>query len=389
MLSNAGDRLEWCDGPSASGTQQRQPSLAATLMAPGALSIVMQGALLRAEADRLAEYCLAWRSAFPRAQLICAISSSDCIANVPSEGGVVRAFAPLPALLVDTRLEAALRTIEMTCDVIVFAHPERPLPPIKSDSPGPNHTNLMIAAAHAGLAWADGHYVLRIRNDLLLRGPGFVAAFESGTRLPRGDWSLFRQRVVIPEVFTLNPLTLSHMPFHYSDWFHFGRREDVCAIWNEVSYVSQADAAFYDDQPHGPESNVVERRFRSRLAPEQTISFPVFHRAFPALQLARHNDGSCTEESLLVLADNFVVANLAECRAVIAKYQHVVDAMSPYTRLECVSQAIVNARVVHPGVPARTLFAGLIRRTERFEWGSYRAMRYLGRRFRRFVGRWT
>jgi hypothetical protein len=338
------------------------PNAAAAVERPGGVSIVLQGPLDRASIADVAARCAEWRRLFPMAQLVCAVSSHDGT---------------------DTGM------IERRCDVFVRAAEEPALPPIKTDSPGPNNVNRMIATARAGIAQASGRYVLRIRSDLLLRDRSFVALYDEGNACPRGDWALFEQRVLIPEVFTLNPFTLSRMPFHYSDWFHFGLRDDVAAIWEAAWPMTPADATHYARHPHRPGSNIVERRFRSRLAPEQTVHFPLVERAFPRVQLAEHNDCTSIEESMLFLADNFVVANLADSRAAIAKYQHLVDRMSHYTRLECLSQVLVRERARRLDEPAATVFADLIAATARYDsWASrlLRAVRSrlirLGKRLR-------
>jgi hypothetical protein len=308
----------------------------------GGLSIVLQGPLDAANGGAVATQCAAWRRLFPTAQLICAISSGD-----------------------------GADVVERACDTVVRAPAQPALPPIKTDSPGPNNVNRMIAAAQAGIAEADGTYVLRIRSDLVLGDRSFVARYDAGARHPRGDWAFLDQRVMIPEVFTLNPFTHVRLPFHYSDWFHFGLRHDVAAIWDAARPMTLDDATWYTRATHRPEANAVERRFLSRLAPEQAVHFPAIARAFPQLGLATHDDRTSVEESLLVLADNFVLANLAACGAQIAKYQHVVDRMSPYTRLECLSQALVRARDERRDTPARIVFADLIAATARYDaWPS-------------------
>jgi hypothetical protein len=342
--------------------------------APGALSILVQGPLHAAEAKQLAHRCEHWRALFPAAELIFAISSSDCLLLPPGWSGVLDRISLAPDVY-DESLTAAIHAIAAACNTLVVASEALPLPPMKSDSTGPNHVNLMIAAAQTGLALASGRYVLRIRSDLILRTRGFLATYQSELSFPRGQWSLFEQRVMIPEVFTLNPVTLSRMPFHFSDWFHFGLLSDVRLLWNRVKPMSVEDATYYVGRAHSSGSNLVERRFRSRFAPEQVVSFPALHRAFPTLKLDHHNDLTSLNESLLVLADNFILADLTACDAQIAKYQHVVDAMSPYTRLECLSQDLIRLRASRRDLPTLTVFAALSRKAAAYDSASARARR--------------
>ena len=98
-------------------------------------------------------------------------------------------------------------------------------------------------------------------------------------------------------------------------------------------------------------------------------------RAFPDLVLGEHNDMTSGEASLFVLADNFALANMAACGAVLPKYQDTIDRMRPYTRIECLSQADLDARAAHPDLPAAALFASEIRHMRRLDAIYSRAWR--------------
>lgn len=335
--------------------------------APGALSIVVQGAVDASRIALVAHNCAHWRRLFPSAQLICAASASDA--------------APAARSLDDGD---DARAIIAACDAVVFAPSARVLPPIKTDARGDNHVNLMIAAARAGLAEARGRHVLRIRNDLAFADRTFLAAYAACRDVPRGDRAVFEQRVLASEIFTLNPFTVSRMPFHVSDWFHFGLTRDVRAIWDAAECVTTEDAAYYASAPHRPGSKAVERRFLVRRASEQCVHFPVLRHAFPDLVLDLHNDMTSSETALFALADNFGLANMAACGATLPRYQDVIDRMSPFARLECLSQAQLRRRAIVRDMPGRQLFASEIAQVRRFETLSARARRAVRRRFRRW-----
>lgn len=313
-------------------------AIAAGIDRPGALSIVVQGHCGPGVADRVADNCGHWRGLFPAAQLICVISSGH------------------PPRTARARLTAI-------CDLLIEAPTAEPLPPMKIDSPGPNHVNLMIAAACAGLSVATGRRALRVRNDLTFGDRSFLDRYAQGQQAARGDRAVFAERILIAEVFTLNPFTVQRLPFHFSDWFHFGLTTDLRALWAAVTPMSRDDGTFYARHPHRAGSNAVERHFLARLAPEQIVGFPVFARAFPHLVLSDHNDPASAEESVLVLADNFVLADLRACSAAIPKYQHIVDRMRSYTRLECLNQRLLDRRIAARHRPAGSVWRTTIWRT--------------------------
>lgn len=320
----------------------------------GALSIVVHGPADAA----VAQNCAHWRRLFPQAQLICVTSQN-------TDGTAL-----------DQTLAARLT---ISCDTVLPAPAASSLPPMKTDSAGPNYVNQMIVAARAGLAAATGHHVLRVRSDLVFRNRAFLGAYVAGTALPRGPRRLFEHRVMIGEIFTLNPFTHVRLPFHFSDWFHFGLADDVSAIWRAAEPQDVNDGVFYAARPHRAGSNAVERRFLAHIAPEQAVHFPVFAHAFPDLTLTCHNDLTDRDTSLAVLADNFVLANLQSIGAELPKYRDVIETMSPYTRLECLSQAHLRALALRPCVSPATLFAEDIARTRRYG----RSIARLRRRVRR------
>lgn len=309
------------------------------------LSIVVQGGLFRANRATIAANLARWRAVFPKAQLICAISSSDFLASGEDH--------PTPRLTAEPEPDDAafLALLGRVCDVATIAPPCAVLPPIKTDSRGPNHVNLQIAAARAGLARSAGRHILRIRNDLMLDRQPMLAAHARAQLPPRGGRALFAERVLVSQLFTLNPLLAQRMPFHVSDWFHLGLASDLRRLWDAVVPLSATDAAWYAGRPHAAGSTTAERRFLTRWPPEQTITFPVFAAAFPDLSLTYHNDQTSVAASLSVVADNFGIANLSSCRAKLPQYQRDIDHMSSFTALECLSQSVLDRIAAEPRRP--------------------------------------
>lgn len=138
------------------------------------------------------------------------------------------------------------------------------------------------------------------------------------------------------------------MPFHYSDWFHFGLSKDIKDLWECVRKISFPDSVYYQSNRFLKNTNLLEKRFLIRLACEQYIHFPYFKKSFPHLKLDYHNDTKFVKESLYIMADNFIVANLRDMNAYIKKYQHIVRKMSKHTRIECMSQDILDEIIEDP-----------------------------------------
>lgn len=309
---------------------------------PGALSIVVQGGLTSDNLVQTAVYCNHWRGLFPNAEIILAISVTDVLLPVPS--------SPARFRLVRTYREngqflAALAALETACDEVLVSPGALPLPPIKFGQGVPNNVNLQIAAAKTGLAAATGRYVLRVRSDLLFHDRRFLDQYAVGARMPRGDAATFSERVLVSWLFTLNPYTIERMPFHVSDWFHFGRLEDIRRIW-DVAPMSFADAVYHRFYPHREHANVDERMIVPRLAVEQYVLFHCFEKTFPDLVLDSNDDWSSRERFIDLLVDNFNLCDLHAAGCIFDKYQ--LEFSAPNWQVQCITRDDWLAMAMRP-----------------------------------------
>lgn len=347
-------------GPAGKDTKKRRPasplastsSVPGTMSAgvdwdePGTLSIIVQGALFQGNLIETANHCQHWRALFPTAQLILVISVTDVVMGT-RDGDVYTTLRLVAKHRGDGHLEAALAVIVQSCTTVALADPALPLPPIKRDSPGPNNINFQIAAAQRGLALATGTYVLRLRSDMIFLDRSFLAQYIDSQVLPRKQAAIFKQRVLISWIYTLNPFTVERLPLHFSDWFHFGLAEDVRQIW-DVPPVNLRDAIHYKAWPHDPESNAAERLFNIRVAVEQHVMYHCFKPHFPALTLSYHNDRSSVSLAMDILIDNFALCDLVQARCVFDKYAHEFQGLSK--RVHCITpdswKAMAQSRVI-------------------------------------------
>lgn len=94
----------------------------------------------------------------------------------------------------------------------------------------PNNISRILCSIQNGLPYCEKKYVLRMRSDLVLTGTNFLEYFQL---FPKYDkkYKLFKSKVIINSFCTTdnikqNDYTL-FTPFHISDWYHFGLKEDI------------------------------------------------------------------------------------------------------------------------------------------------------------------
>lgn len=90
--------------------------------------------------------------------------------------------------------------------------------------------NHQLTTTQAGIKQASRDYVMKIRSDMVLTGTGFLKYFDRYTEKSESEWSILSARVLtLP---TYNPKLYIKMPFDVSDWFYFGRKEDIWDIFD-------------------------------------------------------------------------------------------------------------------------------------------------------------
>jgi len=121
---------------------------------------------------------------------------------------------------------------------------------IKSEDPGPigtkqswfSNVNRQIISTRNGLEKSRTKYSAKIRSDFF-----FCQHFDFNKYLLsknnlRDSSNLFSEQILMCNYKGHYPL----FPYFISDWFHFGRTEDLFDLWN-VKLATENDANFYSD----------------------------------------------------------------------------------------------------------------------------------------------
>lgn len=292
--------------------------LSKKLQNPGELSIVVQGGVFESNIVEVANICTHWRQLFPRAEIICTISSSNVFVRGAED---IRLTAESKR---NWLVNSAFDLLKGCCDLIAFSEAALPFPPnvlMRTDS---FNANLQLVAAKKGLSLAKGRYVLRIRNDAFFADDSFVDQYEESNAYPRRNSAVLAERVLIASTFTINPYGMERYPFHFGDWFHFGLLEDVKKIWSVPAFPLR-DIFYYKNKPHAPGSRDIERNHHGRVTFEQHMIYEGFKTSFPEMKLEHHNDVASRELSIDILLDNFAICDQKQANFVFEKYKETAN----------------------------------------------------------------
>lgn len=199
-----------------------------------------------------------------------------------------------------------------------------------------NNGNRQILSTVNGLTKADRKYTLKLRSDLLLLGDDiikYVNCFQG----KKGRYAMFEDRLMIGELFTRSHFEYERggkwykvpKPFHPSDWFIFGKTEDVKKLYRSVSLIPNKEMCDY--KCRFPE-RVMENDYPYtwRYATEQHIFYSLVKKEYPDMKFDDWTDWSdgILEISNEVLMDNFVVLNFTQHKILNQKYPHLCFANS-------------------------------------------------------------
>lgn len=110
------------------------------------------------------------------------------------------------------------------------------------DSQGTNQKNLnrFLYSSQKGCEAASHPLIIRLRSDLNLFSNGlqiFLDQFHEldgavGTPKDRKGYRTVSNRIIMGSVYTVDPAGSFKLPFHISDWWHLGNRNDLLNLYN-------------------------------------------------------------------------------------------------------------------------------------------------------------
>ncbi|MBC7514619.1 MAG: hypothetical protein H7234_09310 [Herminiimonas sp.] len=153
----------------------------------------------------------------------------------------------------------------LAVDDVVFSIDPGGLAPLKLDDDKANNVNRQLVSTAAGLAAVTTSHAVKIRTDCSLHHAGFLDFYGEQVKLDMGQ-----ERLLACSFFTLDPTVFECVPFHLSDWFHFGRTELLQTYWSAPPLTGE-QARFYERNRHMPGSSFFEKKFRAKFAAEQHI----------------------------------------------------------------------------------------------------------------------
>ncbi len=156
-----------------------------------------------------------------------------------------------------------------------------------------------------GLLKAKTKYCLKTRSDVIFENKNFLKFFDKYKKKNK-KYEILKKKVILSSFNTIDPRK-APLPFHFSDWFYFGKKEDLIKIFNQ-NYMSkdnnQVPLWFFKRK----KPKYYFNNYFSRYRVEQQITFR-FLQKFTDLKFEHAYDYNLKNIILTekILTNNFVV----------------------------------------------------------------------------------
>ena len=192
-----------------------------------------------------------------------------------------------------------------------------------------NNLNRQLVSTQAGLKKASRKYAMKLRSDLIFTSDKFLEYFDK-FEAKGCDYNLFKHKILTTVLFTRFNIKTGKfgsrvlIPFHISDWWLFGLKEDLDTYFMATELVKEPEFTNYFDLRENREKHTPYVKARFKFAPEQYFGYSCFARNFDDIYMEDAADYSeeLMEKFRQVLVNNFIVLEFKQSGIYLNKYQY-------------------------------------------------------------------
>ena len=213
----------------------------------------------------------------------------------------IKKYLPHSEIIISTWKNREVDNSKLQVDKIIYSEDPGAYPFIIGNEK-PNNINRMILSTKAGLNVASKKYVLKLRSDLELKNLKFLKFFFKYKR--RNKYSLFDEKILCGLIYSLRFEIRNDrkifMPFHISDWWYFGKIEDLKKLYS-CPLVKEPEFSSYFNNS----KNLIAGKTR-KMSPEQYVTSFCAKTYFSDIHFSNSSDISI---KLVEQSDEFIVGN--------------------------------------------------------------------------------
>lgn len=180
---------------------------------------------------------------------------------------------------------------------------------IYKNKPKPNNVNRIIKTIQSGLEKVNTKYVLSIRTDVILKNKNF---FEYWDKFPKynGKYKIFEHRIINDSSFAqfahVMKKGIQLLPFHMSDWIHFGLTEDIKLLYSCQFQDIDNSAQYWYKRERKQYEPFIDAGWQ--YPPETYVLYSLVKQKFPNVEFKDSDDYNRENMAIsnMVMADNFI-----------------------------------------------------------------------------------
>lgn len=192
-----------------------------------------------------------------------------------------------------------------------------------------NNMNRQLFSIKEGLKKAKRKYAMKLRSDLILTTDKFLECFDN-FQSRTNDYKLFERKILTATLFTRFNIKCGKqydrikMPFHISDWWLFGLREDINKYFLDTPLAQEPEFTNYFSLKENEFKKTPYGKSMFKFAPEQYFGYECFARNFDDIYMedaADYND-ELMEKFRKCLVNNFIILEFEQSGIYLNKYPY-------------------------------------------------------------------
>lgn len=192
-----------------------------------------------------------------------------------------------------------------------------------------NNMNRQLLSTQEGLRKASRKYAMKLRSDLIFTSDKFLEYFDKFQQRT-GEYNLFERKILTPTLFTRFNIKFGKqyervkIPFHISDWWLFGLREDLNKYFLDTPLVKEPEFTNYFSLEENKSKNNPYGKAMFKFAPEQYFGYECFARNFDDIYMEDAADYSdeLMEKFRKCLVNNFIILEFEQSGIYLNKYPY-------------------------------------------------------------------
>lgn len=192
-----------------------------------------------------------------------------------------------------------------------------------------NNMNRQLFSIKEGLKKAKRKYAMKLRSDLILTTDKFLEFFDN-FQCRTNDYKLFERKILTATLCTRFNIKVGkqservNIPFHISDWWLFGLREDLNKYFLDTPLVKEPEFTNYFSLEENKSKKTPYCMAMFKFAPEQYFGYECFARNFDDIYMEDAADYSdeLMEKFRKCLVNNFIILEFEQSGIYLNKYPY-------------------------------------------------------------------